>query len=357
MSRTLTVLLNGHTAGVLSEGANAKFTFAYEDAWRSDPNAYPLSLSLPLTSVEHGDKPTRTYLEGLFPDNSGGPPSNSFDGLEEHGANFPGAVEFVAASIPPAAPSEADTDFVKRTVGLDGELENQTVCTLLAGALGIPVAKPVLDQRNDETVLVSPRFDRVSGSAGNITRIHQENICQSLGVCPADRFEKDGGPGISAIIKLFRKHSAQPEADVTTFIETVALTWIMGVTNAHAANFSLLIGPGSIRLAPISGLTSALPYSEISGKKMKLAMKIGGDYQTYRIGTRQWSKLADKRGLDSSALMARIHLIAAAIPDVIGEVTASAREAGADHPVVLLLEQMISKRAIDCMRILESRDG
>jgi len=41
----------------------------YNDEWRADPNAYPLSLSMPLASAEHGHARIEAFLWGLLPDN------------------------------------------------------------------------------------------------------------------------------------------------------------------------------------------------------------------------------------------------------------------------------------------------
>ena len=48
---------------------NARLSFAYDESWRHDPNSYPLSLSMPLASAEHGHAKIEALLWGLLPDN------------------------------------------------------------------------------------------------------------------------------------------------------------------------------------------------------------------------------------------------------------------------------------------------
>ena len=65
----LTALLEGRVAGHVFQMGNGRLAFRYDDAWRSEPRAYPLSLSMPLSVAEHGNQATRAFLWGLLPDN------------------------------------------------------------------------------------------------------------------------------------------------------------------------------------------------------------------------------------------------------------------------------------------------
>lgn len=65
----LTALLNGTVVGHVYQMGNGRLAFVYEDAWRQAETAYPLSLSMPLTATEHGDRVIRAFLWGLLPDN------------------------------------------------------------------------------------------------------------------------------------------------------------------------------------------------------------------------------------------------------------------------------------------------
>ena len=65
----LVALMNGVVVGHVYQMGNGRLAFRYEDSWRREDNAYPLSLSMPLTAAEHGDRAIRSYLWGLLPDN------------------------------------------------------------------------------------------------------------------------------------------------------------------------------------------------------------------------------------------------------------------------------------------------
>jgi len=55
-------------------------------------------------------------------------------------------------------------------------------------------------------------------------------------------------------------------------------------TDAHAKNYSLLLSGPQVRLAPLYDVASILPYDEFDLRKVKLAMKIGGEYKLSQIG-------------------------------------------------------------------------
>lgn len=64
----LAVLLHGALAGHVHQAANRKLVFRYDDGWRTQPGALPLSLAMPLDVTEHGHQATSAFLWGLLPD-------------------------------------------------------------------------------------------------------------------------------------------------------------------------------------------------------------------------------------------------------------------------------------------------
>ena len=65
----LVVLLNGKEVGTVSY-QSGRLSFAYTEPWLEDPDAYPLSLSMPLTAVRHGHSSIESFLWGLLADNA-----------------------------------------------------------------------------------------------------------------------------------------------------------------------------------------------------------------------------------------------------------------------------------------------
>ncbi|MEO5589134.1 MAG: HipA domain-containing protein [Gemmatimonadaceae bacterium] len=245
------------------------------------------------------------------------------------------------------------THILKPPTGrYSGFAENEWVCIRLASALGLPVVHGEVKSFEDIPAFVTVRYDRQATSSDHYTSIHQLDCCQALGTPPSRRDQVDGGPGLSRTSKLIRLRSTSPEIDITTFVQAVAFNWIIGATNAHARNFSLLVGPRSVRLAPLYDIVSVLPYPELAAGKIRMAMKVGGEYVVERIGSRQWKKVARSLSLDETCLLDRVRELAAAVGDLAGEAVADAESAGFGHPILADLREMIVHRAEDCAKTL-----
>ncbi|MDE2655485.1 MAG: HipA domain-containing protein [Gemmatimonadota bacterium] len=229
--------------------------------------------------------------------------------------------------------------------GFPGHCENEHLCLAVARALGIPVAHSRVRRFGEETAIVVERYDRITAE-GRRWRLHQEDLCQALGRSPLIKYESEGGPGCRDIAGAIRSHSSRPGEDLRTFVKAVALTWVLGGTDAHVRNFSLLIGAGGVaRLAPLYDLASVLPYPGHYAPRLKLAMKVGGELRLGYVQVRHWERFAAEVGLPSGEVLGICESVAAAIPGLFAEVVATARSEGLDHPVAERLEQEVPKRA------------
>jgi serine/threonine-protein kinase HipA len=107
---------------------------------------------------------------------------------------------------------------------------------------------------------------------------------------PGRKYQDDGGPTIAQVVSLIRRVSSNPEEDIDRFLKANVFNWLIGGTDAHAKNYSLLIGSGStVRLAPLYDLSSQLPYPDLIGQR--LAMQVGKHYDIVRIGFRRERRL------------------------------------------------------------------
>jgi y4mF family transcriptional regulator len=117
----------------------------------------------------------------------------------------------------------------------------------------------------NEPAIVLERYDRIVLPDGEVTRVHQEDLCQALGVSPDRKYERDdGGPGASEIIALLREHQTPALADesVETFCRALAFNWAVYGPDAHAKNYSLLLAGPQVRLAPLYDIASVAAYPD-----------------------------------------------------------------------------------------------
>ena len=79
---------------------------------------------------------------------------------------------------------------------------------------------------------------------------------------------------------MLRKHGlpGQAESNIRAFTDGILASYLVGATDSHAKNYSLLLDGASVRLAPLYDLASVFPYLG-HGKQIinaTLAMNIGG---------------------------------------------------------------------------------
>lgn len=238
---------------------------------------------------------------------------------------------------------------------LEGHAENEHFCLSLAGEAGLPVARSRVMRFEDEVAIVVERYDRLrDGNA--VVRVHQEDCCQALGVLPVNKYENVGGPGARAIATLLRERSRSSQEDLDTFLGALAFNWVVAGTDAHAKNYSVLIGRGGdLRLAPLYDIASFLPYAKHGLRKLTLAMKIGGTYRLHEIGVHAWQKLATEVGRDPEDERARIGAMCEALPDLCAGVYERAKADGLSHRGLPELTARIQERARACARALRAK--
>ncbi|WP_411281012.1 HipA domain-containing protein [Gemmatimonas sp.] len=223
----------------------------------------------------------------------------------------------------------------------------------LAAAAGLPAAETFVVKAEDQVALAVVRFDRVRGDDGWI-RVHQEDMCQTLGWSPQLKFESSGGPGVRQIVEGLRTRSQKAQTDVDRFLLAVALNWIIVGTDAHARNYSVLIGAGGgARLAPLYDIMSGLAIAQPQDlHTVQLAMRVGDAYRATDIKRSEWRALAVELGDAPSRVEALVHTFAQGVATAAEQVAATLR-AENELPVaeIGMLESRIVRRARRCVRV------
>ena len=228
----------------------------------------------------------------------------------------------------------ATTHIIKPQIGrlpngidLSNSVENEYLCLELVAALGLPVAKSRMIDFAGTRVLAIERFDRTWTKDGRLLRLPQEDCCQALSVPPSRKYESDGGPGMRDLAELL-KSSDDPEADLKTFFNAQLAFWLLGATDGHAKNFSLMLAPGGrFRLAPLYDIVSTQPSfdaGQIGRNQLKMAMAVGKS-RHYVVGTimpRHFLQTAQQCGLPGKLMQDIIDEIARTAAEKIDSVLA-----------------------------------
>ncbi len=253
------------------------------------------------------------------------------------------------------------THILKPTIpGYEHHDVNEHVCLEIGRRLGIPTARTRLQEFARTRALVVERYDRLERD-GRWLRVHQEDFCQALGILPEHKYQREGGPGPRRMAELLWR--AQPGAEarrcVIDLVDQLAFQWLIGGSDAHAKNFSLLLSGQRVRLAPLYDAASALVYDDpdygLDG--LDLAMTIGGQRRLCQIGRREWGKLAVDVGLSSSEVIDRVGALTANLPQAVSDVCGEPSLEKMAAEMVARLHRVFVARGKECLSMIDPGPG
>ncbi|WP_433023191.1 HipA domain-containing protein [Kribbella sp. CA-294648] len=139
-------------------------------------------------------------------------------------------------------------------------------------------------------------------------------MCQALAIPPTKKYQEDGGPGVREIGDLLARTSlsASRRDNLRRMFDYIVDNAAIAATDAHAKNYSILLGSRDIRLAPLYDVATMLPYDQERG--LKSAMKIGGTWDLAAVTDKDWATTGSRLGLDAEESVSRARDIRANIP-------------------------------------------
>lgn len=167
---------------------------------------------------------------------------------------------------------------------------NEFFCMRLAARCGLSAASVELATIAGESCLVVERFDR-DRIAWPPRRVHQEDLCQAIGITPDFKYQQPGWtvPSYRALGELLVRHSPSPGLDRLDSARAAVFHFLVGNADAHAKNISVLHGEHGVRVAPLYDVVSTAVYSDLN---RDLALAIGDEFDSASIGPTQWADLA-----------------------------------------------------------------
>lgn len=170
----------------------------------------------------------------------------------------------------------------------------------LARAAGIGAAFGSILSTLGESAYIVSRFDRIDGR-----RIHAEDFAQASGTPPAMKYRMTARQAIELL------RTVDPDDGLGhEFVRQLAFNTMLGNADAHAKNYSLIVRPTGIVLAPLYDSIPTMLWPDYDNG---LAMKIGGARFAPQVTIDHWRKLAETSGLDPDSVTAEVAQIAAAM--------------------------------------------
>lgn len=354
-------------------------TLTYKEAWHASPDAFPVSLSMPMDQPAWPPEVVVPWLMNLLPE---GEPMRAMQralgvaqedvlGLVaatggdlagalrvggprgEHGGyrpvSSPEDLERIIGELPRKPFLAGDEGVTMSLAGaqdklpvallddqiaipldgapsthilkpdnprLPGSVQNEALCMVLAARCRLPVAPVTTGLAGDRSYLLVDRYDR-EGQAPTTTRLHQEDFCQALGLPPGAKYERNQtgvrGPSLADMFALVRRHMTA--VDITRLLDAVIFNIAIGNVDSHAKNYSILLTPDGVALAPLYDLMSGLPWPGITQNH---AQAVGGQVRGRHIQARHWRRLAEACGLAPAATLRRVIAVTDRIQREIG---------------------------------------
>jgi serine/threonine-protein kinase HipA len=187
-------------------------------------------------------------------------------------------------------------------------VENEAFCMRIAQNLDLAVAAVETTEIAKRKLIAVERFDRTVSPDGAVERIHQEDLCQATGVPPDTKYEEDGGPSLQRIAGILQSVAAADSLE--RFLQAATLNVLIGNSDAHAKNFSLLHhASGAVTLTPLYDLMCTLHYGD-----NRLAMYIDRVQRTDRVTAEQIANEATSWGMSRELATTTINDILDRVP-------------------------------------------
>lgn len=153
---------------------------------------------------------------------------------------------------------------------LPGMARNEAACVAAAGRLGLGAIDVAVDSIAGRDVLIVARYDRLIHDDGSVQRLHQEDLCQALGLPSNDdaKYQQaDRPPRYPDAAEILDTWSADGQQALLTLARAMTFNVVIGNADAHAKNISFIHQRnGTIEMAPLYDVASTIQYPTIDGR-------------------------------------------------------------------------------------------
>ncbi len=231
----------------------------------------------------------------------------------------------------------ASTHILKPAGVWQNSAENEALVMTLAGAVGLTDRAVWVERVAGQAVFVAERYDRVVRGR-RVLRLHQEDMCQALGIRPAQKYEI-GRPS-ERMAGVLRTFTASPRTELERLFRQVAFRVLIGDEDSHGKNHSLLLADGRVTLAPIYDSLCTLLYPPLSGT---MAAPIGPHQSLLRVTSGALVDEARAMGLPAARAAEVLAELAEGLDQALGELESAVTSGWPAERVVDLVRGRIRR--------------
>lgn len=208
------------------------------------------------------------------------------------------------------------THIVKQShVRLAALVTNEQLSLRTAAHCGIDVPRSFIINTGNgaehEVLFATERYDRLfAGSSRQVSglpcplRLHQEDFAQAMGIPAASKYEGEPSGYMKRMFAVLRQYSADPIADQLKLWDRIVFHYLIGNTDAHIKNISLLYSADwkTRRLAPAYDIVSTTVYEQST---RDMAFYIGAKCSLDEITAESFRQAAREAGIGEKMAMRR----------------------------------------------------
>lgn len=348
----------------------SQWSFAYDNLWLHDKEAFAISLNFPLTNELFDHSKTHAFFSNLLPESEirsqiarsiGISQKNDFSLLREIGGECAGALSILKENQPVSI--RGDYKLLTNKQLLTFIISSPTTPLIhalgqlrlsLAGAqhklplfkkdgkyflpLGCSASTYILKPQNEhfkalaENEYFCMQLAKAVGLSvadtellylqdvavlevkrydridqhGKVVRLHQEDFCQALSVPSDSKYEVEGEVTLKKCFDIIVKYSSQPIIDKLSLLRWIMFNYIIGNADAHAKNISLIYKDRKVMLAPFYDLVATVIYN---GLTENMAMKIGGEKRLGKLRESHLKNLAKLTDIKENFVLSEFQTI------------------------------------------------
>jgi serine/threonine-protein kinase HipA len=229
------------------------------------------------------------------------------------------------------------THILKPSIDWESSAENEALVLALARAAGLTECEVMVERIGERSVLATSRYDRIV-EGRSVRRLHQEDMCQALGMRTNDKYAIGRPSGRMA--RTLRDWSDDPAADVCELFRQVAFRCLVGDEDGHGKNYSLLLDGGRVRLAPLYDSLCTLVYPELS---RTMAARIGDQMKLDKVDRASLVAEAKAMGIPSGQAEAMLSELSAQVRAALDEVEESLLHGWRSGQVVATISSRLAR--------------
>jgi serine/threonine-protein kinase HipA len=169
-----------------------------------------------------------------------------------------------------------------------GMAQAESDCLALAREVGLTPVDSHVRVFAGIPCLITERYDRSVAADGSVGRIHQEDLCQAVGIDGAAnrgraKYQRrgGGGPGWRQAARLLDAYARDAAEELAQLVSALAFTIAIGNADAHAKNLSFIHDTATtIRLAPLYDTVPTLLWPELTDES---ALSVNGRYSMRQL--------------------------------------------------------------------------